>query len=71
MPTKKSASSSKKSSPSSARVGPIPPYGVAIREAVARGDAAEMRKVAAAARKHLTTVQAALDKLTAAIGKKS
>lgn len=67
MPTKKPPSSKK----SSARIGPIPPYGIAIREAVSRGDAAEMKKVAAAARKHLTDVQAALDKLTAAIGKKS
>jgi hypothetical protein len=30
-----------------------------------------MKKVAAAARKHLTDVQTALDKLTAAIGRKS
>ena len=70
MPTKKPPSS-KKSSKSSARIGPVPPYGIAIREAVARGDAAEMKKVAAAARKHLTDVQSALDKLTAAIGRKS
>lgn len=68
MPTKKSPPSSKKSS---ARIGPVPPYGIAIREAVARGDAAEMRKVATAARKHLNDVQSALDKLTAAMGKKS
>lgn len=68
MPTKK-PSSSKKSS--TARIGPVPPYGIAIREAVARGDAAEMKKVAAAARKHLSDVQTALDKLTAAMAKKS
>jgi hypothetical protein len=68
MPTKKSPPSSKKSSRSTARIGPVPPYGIAIREAVARGNAAEMKKVAAAARKHLTEVQSALDKLNAAIG---
>lgn len=67
MPTKKPPSSKK----SAARVGPVPPYGIAIREAVARGDAAEMKKVAAAARKHLASVQAALDKLNAAMGQKA
>ncbi len=74
MATKKSPQSSKKSSRSSAaasRSGPIPPYGVAIREAVARGDEAEMQKVATAARKYLNNLQTALDKLTAATGKKS
>jgi hypothetical protein len=66
MPTKKP--SGKKSS---ARIGPVPPYGIAIREAVARGDAAEMKKVAAAARKHLSDVQTALDKLSTAMAKKA
>jgi Domain of unknown function (DUF1843) len=67
MATKKPSSAKK----SAARIGPVPPYGVAIREAVARGDGAEMRKVAAAARKHLSTVQTALDKLNAAMAKKA
>jgi len=67
MPTKKPSSAKK----SSARIGPVPPYGIAIREAVARGDAAEMKKVAAAARKHLSTVQTALDKLNATMAKKA
>jgi len=71
MPTKKSPPSKKKSSSAAARTGPIPPYGVAIREAAARGDAAEMKKVAASARKYLSDVQTALDKLTAATGTRS
>lgn len=54
---------------SAARPGPIPPYGEAIRDAVARGDQAEMRRVAASARKYLKDVQAALDKLDRAAGK--
>jgi hypothetical protein len=50
--------------------GPLPPYGIAIKEAVARGNVAEMKKVAAAARKYLKDVQSALDALDKAIGKK-
>ena len=49
--------------------GPVPPYGVAIKEALARGDAQEMRRVAAAGRKHLKDVQAALARLEKAIEK--
>ncbi|HEV7473505.1 MAG TPA: DUF1843 domain-containing protein [Pyrinomonadaceae bacterium] len=41
--------------------GPLPPYGVPIREAMARGDVREMRRVAASARKWLKEVQSALD----------
>lgn len=76
MPTPKSSSqSSSKSSgkpqqgakggtaSSSLIGGAIPPYGVPIREAIARGDKQEMRKVAAAARRWLKDVQAALDQL--------
>jgi hypothetical protein len=40
--------------------GPLPPYGVPIREAIARGDVREMRRVAASARKWLKDVQASL-----------
>jgi hypothetical protein len=43
--------------------GAVPPYGPPIREAIARGDVAEMRKVAASARKWIKDAQAALDKL--------
>jgi hypothetical protein len=66
MPNKQSKSSTKTSSKQSRRVspkssGPLPPYGVAIREAIARGDVREMRRVATVARKYLKNVQAALD----------
>ena len=49
--------------------GAVPPYGPPIREAMARGDAAEMRKVAASARKWIKDAQAALDKLEQKLGK--
>lgn len=69
MPNNKSKSltntSSKKSTrvsaTSSKAIGPLPPYGVAIRDAIARGDVREMRQVATVARKYLKDVQAALD----------
>jgi hypothetical protein len=69
MPNKKSKSPTKKSSKqprsvsskSSKASGPLPPYGEAIRNAIARGDAPEMRRVATVARKYLKDVQAALD----------
>ncbi|HEV2863833.1 MAG TPA: DUF1843 domain-containing protein [Pyrinomonadaceae bacterium] len=68
--SKKSAS---KKSGASARAatggGPLPPYGVAIREASARGDVAEMRRVAASARKWIKDAQAALEKLEGRIEK--
>jgi hypothetical protein len=43
------------------RGGPLPPYGVPIREAIAGGDVREMRRVAASARKWLKDVQSALN----------
>lgn len=33
--------------------GPVPPYGTAIQEAIAKGDLAQMKQVAAEAEKHL------------------
>ena len=70
MPTSKgSKKSTKKKSAASARAGAVPPYGPPIREAMARGDAAEMRKVAASARKWIRDAQAALEKLEKRIGK--
>jgi hypothetical protein len=69
-PSKGAKKSAKKTAASAAaRTGALPPYGVAIRDAIARGDQAEMRRVAASARKHLSDVQAALDKLNRALGK--
>ena len=55
----------KKSSKKRARAesGQVPPYGEAIRGAMARGDEQEMRSVAANARKWLSDVQSALAQL--------
>jgi hypothetical protein len=77
MPTRKTsgkktgAKKSAKRSTAAARVesGPVPPYGDPIRAAIARGDAREMKNVAASARKWLADVQSALDKLDSAIKK--
>ena len=57
MPARKS----KKSVRSSA--GQMLPYGPAIRDAMARGDAQEMRKVAASSRKMIKEVASALNQL--------
>lgn len=79
--TKKAAKSTKKSSKKStkksgkqsskARVetGPVPPYGVAIREALSRGDASEMKKLAGSSRKYLAEVESALEELESAMKK--
>ena len=67
--TKKAA---KKSTKKALRpdAGPVPPYGDPIRKAIARGDAREMKNVAASARKWMADVQAALDQLDSALKKK-
>ena len=72
MPTRKTSgkkSGAKKSSKKSlkAQSGAVPPYGDPIRQAIARGDAQEMKNVAASARKWMADVQAALDKLDSAL----
>jgi len=36
--------------------GPVPPYGPPIQEAIAKGDLAQMKQVAAAAEAHLQQV---------------
>jgi hypothetical protein len=46
----------------------LPPYGEPIRQAIERGNASEMKQVAASARKYVSDVQAALDKLDKALG---
>ena len=73
MPARKTSGkkSAKKSSKKSLRVesGPVPPYGDPIRKAIARGDAQEMKTVAASARKWMSDVQAALDQLDSALKK--
>ena len=73
--TKSSKKTTKKSSKKTRAMsrggesGPVPPYGEAIRGAVARGDAQEMRSVAANARKWLSDVQSALAQLETAMKK--
>ena len=76
MPTRKASgkkSGAKKSSKKSlkAESGAVPPYGDPIRQAIARGDAQEMKNVAASARKWMSDVQSALDKLDRALSKSS
>lgn len=78
MPTRKSATKKtsepkkavKKSFAARPETGPVPPYGDPIRAAIARGDAREMKSVAASARKWLKDAQAALEQLEAALKKK-
>jgi hypothetical protein len=66
---KKSAKKGGSRAASATRAGTVPPYGEPIRSALARGDNAEMKRVAASARKYLREVQAALGKLDKALGK--
>ncbi|MEA2205140.1 MAG: hypothetical protein QOE77_1916 [Blastocatellia bacterium] len=69
MPTRKSQPSTGSKAKKSQRVssknllggGPLPPYGVAIRNAMARGEKREMLQVAAATRKWMREVQTALN----------
>ena len=66
----KASSSKAGSSRATPGRGALPPYGVPIREAIARGDAQEMKKIAAYTRKWLSDVQSALDKLEKSMSKK-
>ena len=73
MPARKAAKkSTKKAGKKAAKPdsGPVPPYGEAIRGAIARGDAQEMKNVAASARKWITDAQSALTQLEGALKKK-
>ena len=65
----KKGGSKKAGARAAATSGAVPPYGPPIREAIARGDVAEMRKVAASARKWIKDAQAALDKLEQRLAK--
>ena len=72
MPTRKTSAkkTTKKSSKARAggvETGPVPPYGEAIRGAIARGDTQEMKNVAASARKWITDAQSALTQLENAL----
>ncbi|HEV8203108.1 MAG TPA: DUF1843 domain-containing protein [Pyrinomonadaceae bacterium] len=72
MPARKTTKTAAKKSTKAARpdTGAVPPYGDPIRKAIARGDAREMKNVAASARKWMADVQAALDQLDSALKKK-
>lgn len=65
--SKKSVKTSKK--PSKLNVPIVALYAVPIYKAINRGDAAEMKKLAAQARKHVSDVSAALAALEKRIGK--
>jgi hypothetical protein len=52
-----------KSAASRAETGSVPPYGEAIRGAIARGDTREMKDLAASTRKWLDDVESALQEL--------
>ena len=65
--TKKSTKKAGKSKAARPDTGPVPPYGEAIRGAIARGDAQEMKNVAASARKWITDAQVALKDLDSAL----
>ena len=69
--TKKSTKKAVKAKAAQPDTGPVPPYGEAIRGAVARGDAQEMKDVAASARKWMSDVQSALKQLEGATKKSS
>ena len=72
---KKAPQSTKKTATKGAKTttraisGPVPPYAEAIRGAMVRGDAQEMKKAAASARKWVADVQAALAQLDSAMKK--
>jgi hypothetical protein len=66
---KSTKKSSKQSTKMSVESGALPPYGVAIREALSRGDASEMKKLANSSRKYLAEVEAALEELESAMKK--
>jgi Domain of unknown function (DUF1843) len=74
MATSKKKTTKKASGAASANrrpdTGSMIPYGPPIRDAIARGDVQEMRKLATSTRKWLKDVQTALGSLDKAIAKK-
>ena len=68
---KTAKTSSKKTTKAISRAasGPVPPYGEAIRGAIARGDTQGMKNAAASARKWIADVQSALAQLESAMKK--
>jgi uncharacterized protein DUF1843 len=51
------------------KAGRVVLYGIPIRDAIKRGDLAEMKQLAVLARSHVKDVQAALSKLEKSLGK--
>jgi hypothetical protein len=66
MPTKKSKPATKAAR---AENGPQPPYGPPIRDAIARGNVAEMKRLAARTRKYIADLDKALKVLEGKISK--
>ena len=60
MAAKKSAPASKGSKAAAVKTGPLPPYGIAIKDAIAKGDVRGMKAAGTAARKHIADVEKAL-----------
>jgi hypothetical protein len=58
-----------KKATSAVKTGPLPPYGVAIKEAIASGDLRSMKAASKAAKKHIADVEKALKALEAKIAK--
>ena len=69
MPTSKKAPNKGSSSKGTAAIkgGAVPPYGIAIRDAIARGDSRNMKQVSTYSRKYLKAVESALDRLEKAL----
>jgi Domain of unknown function (DUF1843) len=66
---KSSKKASAKQSASAARGGPLPPYGVPIREAIAGGNLSEMKAMATRTRKYIAELERALKTLDNQISK--
>ena len=66
----KSAKKSRAASKSKRALGPaVPPYGIPIRNAIARGNASEMKSLAARTRKYVADLERALKVLDGKIAK--
>lgn len=68
--TKKSGAASSQRRAAGPTSGSMIPYGDPIRDAIARGELQEMRRLAATTRKWINDVQKGLDRLDKAVGKK-
>ena len=69
MSSKRSTPATKDRKASLTRGGPLPPYGVPIREAIAGGNLRNMKATAAKTRKYIAELERALRSLDGAIKK--